>query len=452
MKTIKIKIGFWMMIILILHSLTLFSQQPDYVFVESESDSPEQCVSPEETVRLRFIIDSINQELKRNGVFEKYFDAQRRGAPPLFQWPMRQADGFNDPSYYALSNYVDLDPTSPGVLDYNGLNQTYDGHTGIDIRISPYFWLKKQNNQVEAVAAADGVISFWQDDNFDDNCSCTGTWNAVFLTHADGSITWYGHLKSNTLTTKTIGDFVAVGEYIGLIGSSGCSTNPHLHFETYDSGGNLIEPFAGPSNSTTVNSWWANQLPYYDSGINKIATHSTAPTAPACPGIEVPNEKDVFDPGEAITFSIAVRHSLSTDSAKLEVFEPDGDTSTILDLTYIRTVSFFQRAILPTWSRTLANNAPKGKWLFKATNYSVTYGTQVVNKNFWVAESCQANIVHSSNLSVNAYYQASNTISSTSVIINNAQIIYDAENIITLSPGFRAPVGSKFEVKTAGCN
>ncbi len=452
MKTIKIKVGFWVMIIFILHSLMLYSQQPDYIFVESESDTPEQCVSPEETVRLRFIIDSINQELKRQGVFEKYFDAQRRGAPPLLQWPMRQADGFNDPGYYALSNYVDLDPTSPGVLDYNGLNQTYDTHNGIDIRTSPYFWLKKQNNHVEAVAAADGVISFWQDDNFDDNCSCTGTWNAVFLTHADGSITWYGHLKSNTLTTKTIGDFVAVGEYLGLIGSSGCSTNPHLHFETYDSGGNLIEPFAGSANSTTVNSWWANQLPYYDSGINKIATHSTPPTTPACPGIEVPNEKDVFDPGEAITFSIAVRHSLTTDSAKLEVFEPDGDTSTILALTFIRTGTFFLRAILPVWNSTIPNNAPKGKWVFKATYYTDTYGIQVVNKDFWVAETCQANIVHNANLGTNAYYQASNTISSTSVIINNAQIIYDAENIITLSPGFRAPVGSKFEVKTAGCN
>jgi murein DD-endopeptidase MepM/ murein hydrolase activator NlpD len=426
--------------------------QPVFTYNGSAEDTDEKCIGKEEHQQIRERIKKSVHHMKEAGVLERHFGQQRSMMHPLFDWPMRQAEGFNDPGYYAISNYVDLDPTSPGVLDYNGLNQTYDGHDGIDIRTDPYFWKKKADNHVEAIAAEDGIVIFKQDGNTDDNCSCMGSWNAVYLVHADGSVTWYGHLKTNTTTEKDSGDFVAVGEYIGLIGSSGCSTNPHLHFEVYDDMGNRIEPFFGPSNTTTTDSWWASQLPYYDSGINKIATHSASPTAPACPGIEVPNEKSVFDQGEAIFFSVAIRHSLTTDSVRLEVFEPDGDQSGILDLTWIRSGTFFLRTFLAVWNNTLAANAEMGKWIYRATYFSSSYPPDIVDTEFWVAEDCEADIVHNAALNEDAYYQASNTITSTSAVSNNVHIVYDAENITTLLPGFIAPVGSKFEIKTAGCN
>ncbi len=427
--------------------------QPTYEFAGQPYDTEEKCIDPEEHIKIKNRLFASVKHMKEEGVLDRHFGHQRQMMHPLFDWPMRQADGFNDPGYYAISNYVDLDPTLNNVLDFNGLNQTYDGHDGCDIRTDPYFWKKKADNHVEAIAGEDGIIIFKQDGNFDNNCSCTGSWNAVYLVHADGSISWYGHLKVNTTTPKDSGDFVAVGEYIGLIGSSGCSTNPHLHFEVYDNLNNRIEPFFGSSNNTTTESWWANQLPYYDSGINKIATHSTAPTAPACPGIEVPNEKEVFNQGDAITFSIAIRHSINTDSAKIEVFEPDGDQSSILDLTYIRSGSpFFQRTWIAIWNRTLANNALAGKWRYRVTYYSDSYAPDVVETTFWVKEDCVADIVHNAALTSSKYYQTSNTITSTSAINNNVHIVYDAENVTTLLPGFIAPVGSKFEVKLAGCN
>lgn len=424
-----------------------------YEFREDEKDTPEVCINAEEHQRIKARIDRTIHNMRAGGVFDKYFKPEQRSVPPLLEWPMRQSDFFNDPSYYAISNYVDLDPTSMNILDYNGLNQTYDGHQGIDIRTSPYFWKKMADSHVEAIAAADGIIIFKQDGFDDDHCSCIdNNWNAVYLVHADGSQTWYGHLKTNSTTSRDSGDFVSVGEYLGIIGSSGCSTNPHLHLEVYDNMGNRIEPFAGPSNNTTVNSWWANQLPYYDSGVNKIATHSMAPSTPACPGLEVPNEKYSFDQGENITFSIAIRHSITIDSAVIEVFEPDGDQSNILDLTYIRTGTFFLRAVLPVWNRTLDANAEMGRWLYRVTYFSSTYGVSITEKEFWVAEDCEANIVHVNPLTSNAYYQTSNTISSSAVISNGIHIVYDAENVTTLTTGFRAPVGSKLEVKTAGCN
>lgn len=441
-------------------SLPVYSQQINdsdknnfYECTGSESDSKQICISEEEHQKIKSRIDKSVRNMREAGLFARYFSPQRRMVHPLFDWPMKQSNHFHDPGYYAISNYVDLDPTMNNVLDYNGLGQTYDGHNGIDIRTDPYWWKKMADDHVEAIAAEDGIIIYKIDGFVDNHCSCVdNNWNAVFLAHADGSVTWYGHLKTNSTTPKDSGDFVAVGEYVGIIGSSGCTTNPHLHFEVYDNMGNRIEPFFGPSNNTTNDSWWANQLPYYDSAINKIATHSATPTIPACPGIEVPNEKDEFNQGDPITFSIAIRHSLTTDSAKIEVFEPDGDQSDIIDLTYIRNGSFFQRTWLPVWNRTLDADAETGLWKYKVTYYTDTYGVQVVQKNFFVKEDCVAVISHMDPLTSSKYYQASNKITSSSTMNNNIIIGYDAENFVTLLPGFRAPSGSKLEVKTAGCN
>jgi murein DD-endopeptidase MepM/ murein hydrolase activator NlpD len=50
----------------------------------------------------------------------------------------------------------------------------------------------------------------------------------VLLEHADGYQTMYGHLSRVVVTT---GRSVVTGEVIGLSGSTGRSTAPHLHFE-----------------------------------------------------------------------------------------------------------------------------------------------------------------------------------------------------------------------------
>jgi len=50
----------------------------------------------------------------------------------------------------------------------------------------------------------------------------------VVLAHPDGSRTLYAH--SSRLLVKT-GQHVAQGDLLGLVGSTGLSTGPHLHFE-----------------------------------------------------------------------------------------------------------------------------------------------------------------------------------------------------------------------------
>lgn len=66
-----------------------------------------------------------------------------------------------------------------------------------------------------------GVILDVRDGNFDRSCSFNNnSWNAVYVRHSDGSVAWYGHLKNGSATTKTIGEEVEEGEYLGIVGSS----------------------------------------------------------------------------------------------------------------------------------------------------------------------------------------------------------------------------------------
>ena len=56
-----------------------------------------------------------------------------------------------------------------------------------------------------------------------------GYGNLVVIRHANGLETFYGHLSQRNVAS---GDWVNAGDIIGLGGSTGRSTGPHLHFET----------------------------------------------------------------------------------------------------------------------------------------------------------------------------------------------------------------------------
>lgn len=66
----------------------------------------------------------------------------------------------------------------------------------------------------------------------DGKVSRAGWWStygyAVALDHGDGSETRYAHLSAIAVQSGAV---VRQGDVIGLVGSTGASTGPHLHFE-----------------------------------------------------------------------------------------------------------------------------------------------------------------------------------------------------------------------------
>jgi murein DD-endopeptidase MepM/ murein hydrolase activator NlpD len=64
--------------------------------------------------------------------------------------------------------------------------------------------------------------------------------NYVIIDHGNGYQTLYAHM-SKIIASK--GQWVSQGTRIGLVGSTGYSTGPHLHFTVYKNG-NTINPMS----------------------------------------------------------------------------------------------------------------------------------------------------------------------------------------------------------------
>lgn len=105
-----------------------------------------------------------------------------------------------------------------------GIGSSY--HEGIDMSLQP----NSAGYPVEA--ASDGVVTFAG--------PARGYGNMVEVEHPDGMRTRYGHLRE--LGNVAIGDEIARGTPVGLLGNTGRSRGPHLHFETLDKQGNPVDP------------------------------------------------------------------------------------------------------------------------------------------------------------------------------------------------------------------
>jgi Peptidase family M23 len=168
------------------------------------------------------------------------FDGSAGDGPNLFPFPPYGSNLFGD---IAIAQYVDLDPTSPGILSWDCGQITYDGHTGSDNLIKGF---SEMAIGIPVVAALDGMVEATDDGHFDMNTGCDNNppANYVILDNGGGKETYYWHLKNGSVAVSA-GQVVHAGQQIGLIGSSGCSDAPHLHFETHING-NVYEPYAGP--------------------------------------------------------------------------------------------------------------------------------------------------------------------------------------------------------------
>jgi hypothetical protein len=132
-------------------------------------------------------------------------------------------------------------------------------HTGIDFGMPA-------GTAVNAAAPGRVVAAGWDS---------TGFGNRVIIDHGNGLMTLYGHLDSLTVAA---GDTVQAGQEIGLSGSTGNSSGPHLHFGVQKDG-TWVDPapYLGLP-STTYAATTAQPAPQEAGGPPVAASNLTAST------------------------------------------------------------------------------------------------------------------------------------------------------------------------------
>lgn len=105
--------------------------------------------------------------------------------------------------------------------------------SGFGNRISPFTGLREFHKGLDissregtkVIATADGVVTF---------AGRNGLYgNMIKIDHGHGMMTRYGHLEK---MLKKRGDAVKRGDVIGLMGNTGRSTGPHVHYEVFLNG------------------------------------------------------------------------------------------------------------------------------------------------------------------------------------------------------------------------
>lgn len=249
---------------------------------------------------------------------------------PNLQFPVRlrpQSKGF---SGHHIANYVDLDGTAK-LKDFTCSSRTYNGHNGTDFVLSPFWWRMMDAKEAEVVAAAPGKIVTKSDGQFDRQCNFSGAsaGNYVVIQQDDGYFAYYFHMKKGSVTTRSAGSRVAAGDVLGLVGSSGTSLLPHLHFELRTASmfaGQTIDPFAGTCNARTT--LWKHQTEKLDTEIIRVATHRVVPPRADldfCSNPD-PGYSDRFPAGAKVWVAAYARDQTPTTPLSFTILRPDGTT------------------------------------------------------------------------------------------------------------------------------
>jgi murein DD-endopeptidase MepM/ murein hydrolase activator NlpD len=148
------------------------------------------------------VLGRIKQERKRTALAKnKWSD------PRMWQLPFHRPVPGKTTSSYGLRRFLNKKPKNP--------------HRGMDFRAA-------SGTAVEAVAQ--GRVILVEDHYY--------AGRSVYLDHGNGVISLYFHLKKFLVAQ---GDLVKKGQTIGLAGSSGRATGPHLHL-SISVQGQLVDP------------------------------------------------------------------------------------------------------------------------------------------------------------------------------------------------------------------
>lgn len=146
------------------------------------------------------------------------FDFSRYGASGMTY----QGDGTKPEDYYAYGQPVSATADGQVIIAKDGMPDSVSAMRRAGETLSAY-QVRLRENQGELLAQGIEVIPG----------------NHVVIRHADNVFSVYGHLKPDSIKVK-VGEMVKAGQGIAAVGTSGNSTEPHLHFHICDAPSALV--------------------------------------------------------------------------------------------------------------------------------------------------------------------------------------------------------------------
>jgi murein DD-endopeptidase MepM/ murein hydrolase activator NlpD len=272
-----------------------------------------------------------------------------------FRWPFSGTRG----QAWVINNYVDLDGATGAKRDYTGATgsaaRTYDQHKGIDIDV-PSFRAMDANFPV--LAAAPGVVEYVQDGFYDRNTACSSPdANLVRIRHDDCSRVLYMHLKRGSIKVA-VGQRVSEGQVLAVVGSSGCSTQPHLHFELRNASNVNEDPFktarwkSPPGYSTPLSVMEITVRKGGITSVNQVKDPAPDPTQ--------------VTGGSTIGVSASAAGGFAGNRISLRILRPDGS---LYSSSYVDFTRWYQHSWW-WWNKTIGT--ARGTWRVEVLANGVT--------------------------------------------------------------------------------
>lgn len=268
------------------------------------------------------------------------------GAQPRLEVPVDCAI----PVQCQIQFYVDARP-GPGFADYRCGALSYDTHRGTDIRVRTMAEVKKG---VPVLAAAAGTVVAVRDGEPDIEVSVLGRdkvtnkagGNIVAIDHGQGWLSQYWHMRKGSIAVER-GQTVKAGARLGMIGMSGDTSFPHLHFEL-SRNGSVIDPFTGAAPGAlacgqSANALWSpaalRRLAYEDVTLVHAGLSNRTPTR-----IEVGDGKLIGDAASAAKRPLNIWYELvglrRGDTIELALKDKSGAVLAQRERHFDRTVSY----------------------------------------------------------------------------------------------------------------
>lgn len=232
-----------------------------------------------------------------------------------------------------VQNHFDHD-AGPGFRDYACGELGYDGHNGVDLRLPN---LAAMREGVPVLAAAPGVVRAIRDEMPDISIREGGVeairgreaGNGVVIRHEGGWETQYSHLRRGSIRVKP-GESVKAGQPLGLVGLSGKTEFPHLHFSVRFQG-QPVDPFVGVGSPDRCGvgskALWSGdalrQLGYRPTGLLQAGFATHPPTTKEIEEgalVGFPISRD----SPALLFWVELFGARAGDRGTLELYGPDG--------------------------------------------------------------------------------------------------------------------------------